>query len=131
MGILFDTSFLIQIERSAAVLPVRENAGVAAITVSELLHGVLRADARHRPARQAQVEAILGSVEVVPFDDRVARVHATLWADLERGGRHPGAHHLLIAATAIALGWSLATLDERAFGRVPGLALWRPTKTGT
>lgn len=124
MGILFDTSYLIDVERRASTLRESEEAAVAAITVSELLHGVLRADAAHRAGRQALVEAILGSVEVVPFDDRIARVHADLWASLEKVGRPLGAHDLLIAATAISLGWPLATLDDRAFARVPGLSVW-------
>jgi tRNA(fMet)-specific endonuclease VapC len=124
MGILFDTSYLIDLERQATTLPPEEEAAIAAITLSELVHGVLRADARHRAARQARVEAILGSVEIVPFDDRIARVHAGLWADLERSGRALGAHDLQIAATAISLGWPVATLDDRAFRRVPGLSLW-------
>lgn len=124
MGILFDTSYLIDIERHASALPEGEEVAVAAITVSELLHGVLRADAAHRAARQARVEAILGSVEVVPFDDRVARVHAALWARLADRGRALGAHDLQIAATALSVGWPLATLERRAFARVPGLKLW-------
>ncbi len=124
MGILFDTSYLIDLERHASALPGGEEAAIAAITLSELVHGVLRADAAHRAARQARVEAILGSVEIVPFDDRIARVHAGLWADLERSGRPLGAHDLQIAATALSLGWPLATLDDRAFRGVPGLSLW-------
>ena len=128
MGIVFDTSFLIQLERQAAALAEGEEAAIAAITVSELLQGVLRADARHRAVRQARVEAILGAVQIVPFDDRIARVHAGLWADLESRGRPLGAHDLQIAATALSLGWSLATLDERGFGRVPGLRLWAATQ---
>lgn len=126
MGILLDTSYLIDLERRSATLPESEEAAIAAITVSELLHGVIRADAAHRAARQALVETILASVQVVPFDDRIARVHADLWAGLERAGRPLGAHDLQVAATALSLGWPLATLDHRAFGRVPGLALWSP-----
>lgn len=129
MGILFDTSYLIDLERRASGLRESEEAAVAAITVSELLHGVLRADDAHRAGRQAMVEAILGSVEVVPFDDRVARVHAGIWAQLEQAGQPLGAHDLQIAATALALGWRLATLDERSFRRVPGLSLWSLTDT--
>jgi tRNA(fMet)-specific endonuclease VapC len=124
MGIVFDTSYLIDLERHAATLPEDEEAAIAAITLSELVHGVLRADAKHRAARQARVEAILGSVEIVPFDDRIARVHAALWADLEKRGGPLGAHDLQIAATALSLGWPLATLDDRAFRRIPGLPLW-------
>ncbi len=128
MGVVFDTSYLIDLERRTVDLPLEEPAAVAAITVSELLHGVLRADPAHRHLRQARVEAILGSVDVVPFDERVARVHAGLWADLEGRGRPLGAHDLQVAATAVALGWPLATLDARAFSHVPGLALWRPAE---
>lgn len=128
MGIVFDTSYLIDLERQASKLPEGEEAAVAAITVSDLLHGVLRADAAHRAARQARVEAILSAVEVVPFDDRIARVHADLWAGLEKAGRPLGAHDLQIAATALSLGWPLATLDERAFGPIPGLSLWSPVR---
>lgn len=124
MGIVFDTSFLIDLERRAEGLPGSEAAAVAAITVSELLHGVLRADARHRPARRARVEAILGSVDVVAFDERIARVHAELWSQLAKAGRPLGAHDLQVAATAVSLGWPLATLDRRGFARVPGLLLW-------
>ncbi len=37
-----------------------------------------------------------------------------------------GPHDLQIAATAVALGWELATLDRVAFSRVPGLRLRAP-----
>lgn len=125
MGIVFDTSFLIDLERRAEDLPRDEPAAVAAITVSELLHGVIRADRRHRASRQAKVEAILGTVDVVAFDQRIARVHAEIWAQLDKTGAPIGAHDLQVAATALALGWPLATLDRRAFARVPGLSLWQ------
>ena len=123
MGIIFDTSYLIALERDGSDLPVDEDAGIAAITVSGLLQGVLRADRARRSARQARVEGLLSAVEVIPFDDRIARVHATLWTDLERTGDRLGAHDLLIAATAKFRDWPLATLDRRAFARVPGLVL--------
>lgn len=124
MGVIFDTSYLIALERNAQELPAEEEAGIAAITASELLQGVLRADGARRRARQARVEGLLGAVEIIPFDDRLARVHATLWADLERAGHALGAHDLMIAATAIFRGWPLATLDRRGFANVPGLALF-------
>jgi tRNA(fMet)-specific endonuclease VapC len=131
VGIIFDTSYLIDLERRAGGLPAEEAAAVAAITVSELLHGVLRANMAHRAGRHARVEAILGSVEVVAFDERVARVHAGLWADLAARGRTLGAHDLQVAATAVSLGWPLATLETRAFARIPGLVLWRSPERRT
>ena len=50
-----------------------------------------------------------------------ATVHATLAVDLGRTGLPMGAHDLLIAATAVRLGYSVATRDRRSFGRIEGL----------
>lgn len=125
MGTILDTTVLIGPERTRDALPATEDVAIAAITASELLQGVHRADARHRPAREAFVEGILAIVPTVPFSLRVARVHARLWAELASRGRMPGAHDLIVASTAVALGWRLATLDRRAFERIPGLELVR------
>ncbi|MBI3183681.1 MAG: type II toxin-antitoxin system VapC family toxin [Myxococcales bacterium] len=130
MGILIDSSVLIAAERGAinleAVLArhADEQVALAAITAAELLHGVHRArTASQRARREAFVERLLAEIPVLPFDLVVARVHATLWAELAAGGEAIGAHDLLIAATAISAGSSVATRDERSFPRVPGLAV--------
>jgi predicted nucleic acid-binding protein len=52
-----------------------------------------------------------------------ARVYAQLWATLLRKGLQVGAHDLIIASTAIALGFSVATFDKRDFERIEGLEL--------
>ena len=123
MGVVLDTSFLIHYERGRGGLPAEEDLVIAAITASELLHGVQRADAAHRPGREAFVEGILASVPVIPFTLPVARIHARLWAELAAKRLILGAHDLLIAATALSLDWPLVTLDRRAFAGVPGLRL--------
>jgi tRNA(fMet)-specific endonuclease VapC len=66
---------------------------------------------------------VLAAVAVIPFDLVVARVHARLWAQLATIGRPVGAHDLLIAATAIAMGYRVATHDTRSFPHIPGLSL--------
>jgi predicted nucleic acid-binding protein len=58
---------------------------------------------------------------VFPFDLVTARIHATLWASLAAKGASVGSHDLLIGATAIALGYRVATRDRRSFGKIPGL----------
>ncbi|MBI3521695.1 MAG: PIN domain-containing protein [Chloroflexi bacterium] len=123
MGTLLDTSFLIEVERNITALPEGEEVAMAAITASELLQGPLRGDRHTRSIRAAQVEALLSSVGVMPFDLHVARTHAVLAADLASRGEQIGRHDLEIAATAMTLGWQLATLDRKAFARVPGLAI--------
>lgn len=121
MGVLLDTSLLIHYERGRRNLPAEEDLAIAAITASELLHGVHRADAAHRPAREAFVEGVLASVPVIPFTLPVARIHARLWAELAAKRRSVGAHDLIVAATALALDWPVVTLDRRGFAGVPGL----------
>ena len=98
-----------------------EEAAIAAITASELLHGVHRADAEHRARREAFVESILAAVPTLDFDLLAARAHARLWADLARSGVDIGPHDRIVAAIAISLGWRVATANVRHFERVPGL----------
>ena len=133
MGLLIDSSVLIAAERGTLDLNEKLGKGLdnpvalAAISASELLHGVHRATSlNQRARRQAFVEQLLSALPVIPFDLVAARLHAELWARLAAKGIQVGAHDLLIAATAIAAGYGVATRDERSFPRIPGLttAIW-------
>lgn len=95
------------------------------ITVSELLHGVDRATGARRARRRAFVEHLLSRFDPVPITEQVARVHAEVWAELAARGETLGAHDLWIAATALAHGVGVATLDAD-FRRVPGLRVIVP-----
>ncbi len=132
MGVLFDTSVLIGLERASSRLDKfilgreGEAFGVSAITVSELLHGVHRADSeKRRIIREAFVEKIIEVFPVFPFDLSTARIYAGIWASLAKRGKVVGAHDLIIAATCISLGFSLATLDLRDYGLIEGLNIAR------
>ena len=103
-----------------------EERAISVITASELLHGVSRAGDANRARRQAFVEHVLSGLEPVPITEAVARVHAGVWAELERRGEVLGAHDLWIAATAVAHGFGVATRNRRDFGRVPGLRVIAP-----
>lgn len=95
---------------------------LSVITVSELLHGVHRAQDRTQRARRSVfVEAIIERFPRLPIDLPTARIHAEVWSDLARHGTPVGPHDLWIAATALAHGLTLATLNVREFARVPGL----------
>ena len=130
MGLILDTSVLIAAERQQFDLArffgehADEPFFIAAITVSELLHGVERAPlGLRRDRRDKFVEAMLGEMDVIDFDSAVARRHAAVWADLEKAGRRIGAYDLLIAATALHYDHSLATLNTAEFRQVHGLML--------
>jgi tRNA(fMet)-specific endonuclease VapC len=128
MGALIDSSVLVAAERETLdlgqVLADREQemAAIAAITASELIHGVHRAATQaQRRRREAFVERLLAALPVFAFDLPVARTHASLWAELARKGTTVGAHDLLIAATALSAGYGVITRDRRSFGKIAGL----------
>jgi predicted nucleic acid-binding protein len=106
-----------------------EDVGIAAITASELLHGVHRASPQHRARRDAFVEAVLLAFPPLPFDLLCARAHARLWAQLVTSGGDIGPHDRLVAATAIASGWRVATANVRHLERVTGLQVIVPNLT--
>jgi tRNA(fMet)-specific endonuclease VapC len=125
---LIDSSVIIALERGKLALDdlaarfEPKTVAIAAITASELLHGVHRAETSSRRKRRTEfVDAILARLPVLPFDLEVARTHAAIWSDLARDGVTIGAHDLQIAATAIAHEMAVATHNAREFLRVEGL----------
>ena len=130
MGLVLDTSILVAAERGRfdleGFLDV-EVPGVplylTAITASELLHGVHRAEGVRRKKRENFVEDVIADLSVLPFDLISARRHAQVRADLERCGNPIGPHDLIIAATCLTLHHEIATLNTKEFERVPGLVL--------
>jgi tRNA(fMet)-specific endonuclease VapC len=125
VGAVVDTTVFVDLEHEARRLNITEplaligrtleeclgpdeEAGIAAITASELLHGVHRATHEHRARRGDFVESVISILPVVDFDLLAARAHARLWADLVTAGAVVGAHDRLVAATAISIGWRVA-----------------------
>ncbi len=138
MGTVLDTTVFIGLERAMRSLPParattevlqrlesqlgeNEEVAIAAITASELLHGIHRATKEHRGRRAAFVEAVIAAFPTLSFDLLVARVHARLWAGLASSGIEVGAHDRIVAATAISAGWQVGTANTRHFTRIPGL----------
>lgn len=134
MGFLIDTSVLIAAEREHLSLPDlmgslgEEPQALAAITASELLHGVHRAkNPAVRERRLRFVEFILDLFPIIPFDLEAARVHAAFWARLQEQGQIIGAHDLLIAATAQMLSYGVITLNENEFRHIPEVPILNPS----
>ena len=130
MASLIDSSVLVEVERGRLALEAVLDRGgdrpvaIAAITAAELLHGVHRLRASKRKARaEAVVETLLAALPAVPFDLICARTHARLGADLSRRGITVGTHDLMIAATAIARGFTVLTFDLRSFPKIAELEL--------
>ena len=132
MGVIFDSSVLVHLERNfqqvEKVIAGREDEpfGISVITVSELLHGVHRADSeKRRLKREAFVEKVIEIFPIYPFDLAAARIYARVWANLVRKGVAIGSHDLMIGATCISLGFSVVTLDIRDFAKIPGIKIER------
>jgi predicted nucleic acid-binding protein len=130
MGVIFDTSVLITIERNnlsiEKFIKGRENElfGVSAVAISELLHGIHRADSeKRRLTRTAYVEKIIELFPIYPFDLSAARIYAQIWANLAKKGVNVGAHDLMIASTAISLAFSVVTCDLRDYEKIKGLTV--------
>ena len=127
MGVFVDSGVFILCERRARPLDLTswkdfQPFRISAITVSELLLGVHRADSPQRRAKRSQfVNRIITAIPNEPFDGNAARVHAEIQAELFRRGTPIGAHDLLIAATAVAHGDAVLTTNKAEFERVPNL----------
>jgi predicted nucleic acid-binding protein len=132
MATLIDSSVLIAAERGQlnfdefAARYADDDMAISAVTASELLHGLYRArTATQRHRRQSFVEGLLAQLPVIAFDLMVARIHASLWADLARRGIAVGERDLMIGATGVAKDYSVATRDERSFPKISGLKVQR------
>ena len=130
MGLLIDTSALVAVERAGdswerAVAAVGEEpAAVPAIVYAELLVGVELADDATRAARRrAWIEAFVSRVPLVDFARGAAAHWTRLFAVLSRAGRLIPATDLVVAATALELGFGVLVgpRDEAHFRTVPGL----------
>jgi tRNA(fMet)-specific endonuclease VapC len=123
--VILDTGVLIAIERGRVDVDTvlgADDAAIAAITATELLVGVERADDAHKQARAVHVEALLSSLPVEAYDLGVARVHARLAVEAMSKGRPRFAYDMMIAATAAATNRILLTTDANAgFDQLTGV----------
>ncbi len=126
MRYLLDTNIVSEMIRNpqgrvtARVRTVGEaQVATSIIVAAELRYGA----AKKRSARlTAQVEAVLGSIEVLPFEEPADRVYGVLRSGLEQKGQPIGGNDLLIAAQALSLGFTLVTANEREFAKIDDLA---------
>ena len=127
MGLIADSCLFIAAERKRFDLvgwtsAQSEDCFIAAISLSELYRGMHRADTEiRREERRKFITIQLGRFAIIAFGEREAEIHAAIAADLDSRGQRIGAYDSLIAATALAHDWSVATLNISEFQRVPEL----------
>ena len=130
MGLVIDTSALVALEREGDAwepLLARfadEPVAVPAIVCAELLAGVRLADTTVRASRRrGKVDELMRRAPVVPFGASTAERWADVFAELHRTGSLIPANDLVVASTALELGFGVLVGpgDERHFRRVSGL----------
>lgn len=99
------------------------NIGETQVCTSIIVAAELRYGAAKKGSSRlaAQLEAVLGALEVLPLDVPADAAYGVLRAQLERAGKSIGGNDLLIAAQAIALDYTIVTDNEKEFARIANL----------
>ena len=97
--------------------------GEASVCTSIIVAAELRFGAakRQSPKLTAQLEAVLGRLEILAFEEPADATYAVIRTRLELADTPIGANDMLIAAQTLTLGYRLVTDDEVEFACVPGL----------
>jgi predicted nucleic acid-binding protein len=133
-GLIIDSSHIVAAERRGqTVLQILEHVrasrgdveiGLSVITIAELVHGAYRAKTPARQERRlAFIDRLASDVPVYPVSLDVARLAGRIEGQQEEKGIQLPFDDLLIGATALHLGYAVATLNLRDFQRVPGLSV--------
>lgn len=93
---------------------------ISIITAAELRYGCAK---KGSPKLMAQIEAILGSLQVLALDVPTDAEYGGIRAELEAAGKPIGPNDLFIAAHAYALGAVLVTANTGEFTRVRALRI--------
>lgn len=125
MTYMLDTNIVSELARNPQGVVTERIAAVGAeaicvsvITAAELRYGCAK---KGSAKLTAQIQAILGSLQVVALDQPADLDYGDIRSRLEQAGRPIGPNDLLIAAHALALGAILVTANIGEFSRVEGL----------
>ena len=125
MRYLLDTNIVSELIRNpqGSVTEQVRKVGESQVATSIIVAAELRYGAAKKGSARltAQVEAVLGALEVLPFEEPADRVYGVLRAGLEQKGQPIGGNDLLIAAQALSLGFTLVTAKEREFAKIEDL----------
>jgi len=98
-----------------------EPLAITAISVGELIHGARKS--RNADNNLTQLDVLLATLTILPFDEGAARRFGLLKAELKAAGQRLADLDLQIASTALASDLPLITHNTRHFSRIPGLQL--------
>lgn len=134
MGIVLDSSVIIAAERRGhTVREILEQVkaargeveiGLSVVTIAELVHGAYRNKTQAQQQRRLEfIERLSSDVPVHPVTIDIARLAGRIEGQQEALGIQFSFEDLLIGATALHLGFDVATLNLRDFRKIPGLSV--------
>jgi predicted nucleic acid-binding protein len=134
VGLILDSSVLIAAERQGrnarqalaeiAVSTAGEDVAVSVVTLIELAHGVTRANTPQRMAMRRQfLNELITALPVHPVTVSVALRAGQIDGENAAQGVRVALSDLLIGATALELGYRVATENVRHFQLVSGLGI--------
>jgi predicted nucleic acid-binding protein len=132
LGLVLDSSVLIAAERAKLTTPeaiksIRASVGeipvaICALTIAELAHGIYRARTADRSRQRRQfLDELKAQVPIHPVAEGTAEIIARIGAEQAARGINLPLADLIIGASAVELGYAVATKNLRDFNRIPGL----------
>jgi len=128
---LFDTAFIIDLidgDKGAKALAEKIDYeqtfnAISVVTVQEYLRGIyyLFSNSKVLKAKLEKAESELQHFEIIPYSYDIAKIAASMEAELARRGIVIGMADAIIASTALHLGLKVVTRDLEHFKRIPKL----------
>lgn len=137
MGLILDSDILIAgerrgetvgqlIERLRGILGNTECA-LSVISILELTHGIYRAKTEvDRARRKAFADELARDMIVHPVSLEIAQLAGRIEGEQAARGISIAVEDLIIGATALHLGFDVASSNNRHFDRIPGLTVIAP-----
>lgn len=134
MGLILDSSVVIAAERRGDTVERLierilnttgdQDAALSAVGLTELIHGVYRAQTpAQRLRREKFLEELLSVIAVYPFTKQTAILAGKLDGEQQAKGVVIPFPDLLIGATALSLDFAVLTANARHFQLIPGLSV--------
>jgi predicted nucleic acid-binding protein len=134
MGLILDSSVVIAAERRGDTVKKLielvisatgdQDAALSSVRLTELAHGIYRAQsAATRLRRQTFIDELLRTLSVYPYTRAAALLAARIDGEQQSGGVTVPFGDLLVGATALELGYAVATINLRHFRLIPGLEI--------
>jgi tRNA(fMet)-specific endonuclease VapC len=132
MSVILDTTVVIAAERRgespAELIKIvsrrvpNEDICLSAIGLTELVHGIYRANSPERRVRRRLfVDELRAAVRVYPFTEDASMIAGQVDGEAQAVGIVIPTLDLMIGATAISLGFSVMTTNVKHFSLIPGL----------